>query len=76
MRSMWKFIDAIGGYIQRRASVKNQVRLGVIMSLASLPLVVIGFFRSEPFIIYQMSAAALLFTGLSTVVAAVPSEKK
>lgn len=70
------FIDAIGKYIQKHASVKNQVRLGVVMSLIALPLFVWGFFVDEPFLVYQMSALALFFTGLSTVVAAVPSEKK
>ncbi len=46
------------------------------MCLLSLPLFIVGFFVNEPFVVYQMSAAALLFGGLSTVVAAVPSEEQ
>jgi hypothetical protein len=53
-----------------------QRRIGVIMCLLSLPLFVVGFFVNEPFLVYQMSAGALLFAGLSTVVAAVPSDER
>ena len=45
------------------------------MCLISMPLFVAGFFVNEPFLVYQMSAGALLFAGLSTIVAAVPSEE-
>jgi hypothetical protein len=46
------------------------------MCLTSLPLFVVGFFVDEPSVAYQMSAGALLFAGLSTVVASVPSEER
>jgi hypothetical protein len=58
-----------------RCTPRIQRRIGVVMCLISLPLFAWGFFVNEPFLVYQMSAGALLFGGLSTVVAAVPSEE-
>ncbi len=68
-------IDRIGDWVADRCDPRMQRRIGVVMCLLALPLFVIGFFVTEPFLVYQMSAAALLFSGLSTVVAAVPSEE-
>ena len=62
--------------LQAGCTPKVQRRIGVLMCLLSLPLFVFGFFVDEPFLVYQMSAGALLFAGLSTVVAAVPSEEQ
>lgn len=71
---MMRFLDAIGDWVARGCTPRVQRRIGVVMVLISLPLFVVGFFVNEPFLVYQMSAMALLFSGLSTVVAAVPSE--
>lgn len=73
-----KPIDAIGRWILKRASVKNQMRAGVIMSLVSLalfplqPIIASG----EPPVVYYMSAFAITITGFTMVSAAAPSETK
>ena len=72
---MIRLIDRIGDWVASYCTPLVQRRIGVIMCLVSLPLFVFGFFVNEPFLVYQMSAMALLFGGLSTVVAAVPSEE-
>ncbi|MEO5841969.1 MAG: hypothetical protein ABIQ73_05855 [Acidimicrobiales bacterium] len=72
---MLRIIDWLGDLVADRCTPQVQRRIGVIMCLISLPLFVAGFFVNEPFLVYQMSAGALLFAGLSTIVAAVPSEE-
>ena len=71
---MIRMIDRLGDWVALYCTPKVQRRIGVVMCLLSLPLFVFGFFVDEPFLVYQMSAGALLFGGLSTVVAAVPSQ--
>ena len=73
---MIRMIDRLGDWVASYCTPKVQRRIGVMMCLLSLPLFVFGFFVDEPFLVYQMSAGALLFGGLSTVVAAVPSQEK
>ena len=73
---MLRVIDWLGDQVARCCTPKVQRRIGVVMCLMSLPLFGVGFFVDEPFVVYQMSAGALLFAGLSTVVAAVPSEER
>lgn len=68
-------IGRIGDWIASKLDPSTQRRIGVLMVLCALPLHVYGFFTDEPFLVYQMSAAAILFTGLGTIVAAVPSEE-
>lgn len=70
-----KWLDKLGDWVAKHCHPRQQRRIGVVMCITSLPLFIYGFFVDEPFVIYQMSAAALLFGGLSTVVAAVPSEE-
>jgi hypothetical protein len=70
---MIRFLDWLGDLVAVRCTPRVQRRIGVIMCLLSLPLFAVGFVVDEPFVVYQMSAGALLFAGLSTVVAAVPS---
>jgi hypothetical protein len=72
---MIRLIDRLGDWVACHCTPLIQRRIGVIMCLVSLPLFVFGFFVNEPFLVYQMSALALLFGGPSTVVAAVPSEE-
>lgn len=71
-----RFIDRLGDWVASYCTPRVQRRIGVLMCLLSLPLFVFGFFVNEPFLVYQMSAGALLFGGLSTVVAAVPSQDR
>jgi hypothetical protein len=73
--AMFRAIDWLGDKVATCCTPKIQRRIGVVMCLLSLPLFLFGFFVNEPFLVYQMSAGALLFGGLSTVVAAVPSEE-
>ena len=73
---MFRTIDWLADKVASGCTPRMQRRIGVVMCLLSLPLFVFGFFVNEPFLVYQMSAMALLFGGLSTVVAAVPSEEQ
>ena len=73
---MFRTIDWMADKVASGCTPKMQRRIGVVMCLLSLPLFLVGFFVNEPFLVYQMSAMALLFGGLSTVVAAVPSEEQ
>lgn len=65
----------LGDWIARRCTPAVQRKMGIVMCLMSVPLMIYGPWSGEQFLIYEMSAVALLFAGLSTVVAAVPSEE-
>lgn len=67
---MWRLIDRVGEWLRHTFGVQAQLRMGVMMVLGSLPLIVYGFWTDEPFLVYQMSAAALLFAGIGVVVTA------
>jgi hypothetical protein len=49
---------------------QNQLRLGILLVLASIPLYLYAPFSGEPLLIYLMSAAALTLTGVGIVVSA------
>ena len=68
--SLWRPIDAIADWLRHSFGPQAQLRMGVVMVLASLPLFVYGFYANEPFVVYQMSAAALLVAGIGVVVTA------
>lgn len=68
--NIWRPIDAIADWIRNTLGVQPQMRMGVLMVLAALPLLAYGFFTDEPFLVFQMSAAALLFAGIGVVVTA------
>ncbi len=68
-------LHVIGDWIASIATPNVQRQIGVFMCLMSLPLMAYGPLSGEPILTYEMSAVALLFAGLSTVVAAVPSEE-
>lgn len=63
-------IDAIGNWLLHSLSAMQQLRLGVLCVLLSIPLMVYGPFSGEQFLIYEMSAAALTLTGIGIVVGA------
>lgn len=44
-----------------------QMALGSVCVDTSIPLFVVGFFVEEPFLVYQMSAAAIFWTGLAFI---------
>lgn len=68
--NVWRPIDAIGNWLKDSLGAEAQLRFGVLCVLWSLPLMVLGFFVDEPFLIYQMSATALLLTGIGIVISA------
>lgn len=65
-----KLIDALADWLADRFHARNQLRLGILLVLASVPLYAYLPFSGEPPIIYFMSAAALTISGITTVVAA------
>lgn len=75
MKWFLRATDAIGDWIAEKCPPKVQRRIGVWCMLASLPLFVLGFFVNEPFVVFQMSAGALLVGGVSTIVAALDSSE-
>lgn len=64
-------LDRQGAWIRKHFGTQNQVRLGVIMTDLGALLTFGVFVVSEPPLIYIMSALALLFAGIGTVVTAV-----
>lgn len=67
---MWAPLDWLADWLRHTFGVKAQLRMGVLMVLGAVPLIVYGFFTDEQFLIYQMSAFALLFAGIGVVVTA------
>lgn len=69
-RAMLRFTDAEAELIARWFDARNQMRLGVWMT--NLGLGACGYVvrTSEPPLIYEMSALALLFGGIGVVVTA------
>lgn len=76
MVNAWSPIDTLGSGLRNRLTVKVQMRVGVLCTLLSIPLCLVRFFffETEPMIVFEMSAAALLITGICIVIAAAPSE--
>lgn len=68
--SLWKPVDWLALKIAESFTPVWQMRLGVVMVLAGLVLVLGGFVTSEPPLIYQMSAWALVIGGLGFLVTA------
>jgi len=66
----WRLIDAWADWLRHTFGPQAQLRFGVLLVLASIPLMVYGPFSDEQFLIYEMSAAALLVTGIGIVVTA------
>lgn len=66
----WKPVDRIADWLVDELSARAQLRLGVLLVVFSLPFLVYGFWTEEPFLVYQMSALALLLTGIGIVVGA------
>lgn len=67
---MWGPIDAAADWLRHTFGVQAQLRMGVLMVFGSGPLMVYGLWTNEPFLVYEMSAAALLFAGIGVVVTA------
>lgn len=67
---MWKFLDVQANWIRKVFDCTAQMRLGVIMCDIGLVLCLFVFWTDEPPIIFEMSALAILFAGIGTVVTA------
>ena len=68
--NLWRPVDAIADWLLHSLGARQQLRLGVLLTLGSIPFLVYGFWTDEPFLVYQMSALALLLTGIGIVVGA------
>lgn len=71
MRHLWRPIDFLGRWLGRVLDAQNQLRLGILCVLGSVPLAAWGPFSGEPVLIYEMSAIALTLTGIGMVLTAV-----
>lgn len=69
---MWKVLDSQSDWIRRVFDPLAQMRLGVVMTDLGFLLAIIWpvIARSEPPLIYEMSAGALIFGGVGVVVTA------
>ncbi len=56
-------------WLERHLDGETQMALGALCVDVSLPLFVIGFLVDEPLLIFQMSAFAILATGLAFIAA-------
>lgn len=68
---LWWPIDALGRWLGQVFDAQNQLRLGILCVLGSLPLAAYGPLSGEPVLIYEMSAIALTLTGIGLVLTAV-----
>jgi hypothetical protein len=66
---MIRFLRWQARWIERRLGGEEQMMLGAACVDISIPLFIIGFFVDEPFLVYQMSAGAIFFTGLAYIAA-------
>lgn len=72
MSKLWRVLDVQSDWIRRVFDPCAQMRLGVVMTDLGLLLAVVWpvVARSEPPLIYEMSALALIFGGVGVVVTA------
>lgn len=67
---IWRPVDKVADWLVHELSARAQLRLGVLLFVFSIPFLIYGFWTEEPFLVYQMSALALLLTGIGIVVGA------
>jgi peptidoglycan/LPS O-acetylase OafA/YrhL len=68
MKYLWKFVDGIGLWIVHEFGALQQLRLGVMLTLLSLPFYPYMFWSGEPPVIYFLSVVAVTLTGLGLIV--------
>ncbi len=73
---MWRWIDRLGYVLAAFWTPRLQVRTGTICTLAGVILAFYGPFSGEQFLIYEMSALALVLGGMGILVTAVLAVKQ
>lgn len=73
---MWRPIDWLGHKLAVGWTPKLQVRTGTVLTIAGVALMPYGFVAGEPFLVYEMSAVALVLGGLGVLVTAVLAVKE
>lgn len=73
---IWKPIDKLGYALFTWWTPKLQVRTGTVSVVAGFGLMVWGPFAGEQFLIYQMSAFALILGGMGVLVTAILAVKQ
>jgi len=68
--NIWKPIDAIGEWVLHRIEARVQLRLGVCLTLGSLPFYPYLFWSGEPPVIYFLSVEAATLSGLGLIIGA------
>jgi len=68
--SFWRPIDWLARRLADNMGAENQLRLGIVCCLLTIPLYVYCGWSGEPPLIYLMSAVALTLTGVGIVVSA------
>lgn len=68
--NVWRPVDWLAEWLTDRFTPRNQLRLGIVLFLASLPLLAYTPWTSEPKMVYAMSAVAITLTGVTIVFAA------
>jgi hypothetical protein len=69
--SIWNPIDRLGHWIATSWTPLLQVRSGTVCTLGGIVLGLYGPWSGEQFLIYEMSAVALILAGLGILVTAV-----
>ena len=76
MRRLWRPIDWLAEWLAESFEPRNQLRLGILLLLGSLPLLLWTLRTNEPKLIFFMSALALTLTGITIVFAAEVLERQ
>jgi hypothetical protein len=71
MSRLWSLLDRQGEWVRRHFPPQNQIRLGMSLIWVGVAMHIAVAFSSEPPLIAQMSAFAILVGGFGFVVTAV-----
>lgn len=73
---MTRWLDKVGYALATWWTPMLQVRSGTVATLAGILLALYGPFSSEQFLIYEMSAVALILAGMGILVTAILAVKE
>lgn len=68
--NLWAPIDKIGEWILEEVDAKVQLRMGVLLTLGSLPFYPYMIWSGEPPVIYFLSVEAATLSGLGLIIGA------